>query len=84
MSKNCLFFFLFVVATNLYINLFIKLSPLLLGMYCSDSLQQKQANQNPFLSRISRGRGPTHSYLYDVKASFDFFIKTGINLAPYC
>ena len=35
------FFSLFVVATNLYIHLFIKLSPLLLGMYCSDCLQQK-------------------------------------------
>ena len=65
------FFFSFVVATNLYINLFIKLSPLLLGMYCSDRLQQKQANQNPSLSLISRGRGPTHPYLSDVKASFD-------------
>ena len=54
-SKNgsISFFFFFVVATNLYINLFIKLSPLLLGMGCSDCLQQKQANQNPFLSLIS-------------------------------
>ena len=47
------FFFFFVVYTNRYINLFIKLSPLLLGMYCFDCLQQKQANQNPFLSLIS-------------------------------
>ena len=78
------FFFSFAVATNLYIKLFIKLSPLQLGMYCSHYLQQKQANQNPFLSLISRGRGTTHPYLCDVKASFDFFIKTGLNLAPYC
>ena len=62
-SKNGLRIFFFMVATNLHINLFIKLSPPLLGMYCSDCLQQKQANQNPFLSLISRGRGPTHPYL---------------------
>ena len=80
-SKNgsISFFFSFVVATNRYINLFIKLSPLLLGMYCSDCLQQKQANQNPFLSRISQKRGPTHPYLCDVKASFDLFINLGLN-----
>ena len=40
------FFFSFLVATNVYINLFIKLSPLLLGMYCPDCLQQKKANLN--------------------------------------
>ena len=90
MSKNgsisffFFFFFFFLVATNVYINLFIKLSPLLLGMYCPDCLQQKKANQNPFLSLISRGRGPTHPYLCDVKASFDLFITSGLNLAPYC
>ena len=78
------FFFFFLVATNLYINLFIKLTPLLLGVYCSDCLQQKQANQNPFLSLTSRGRGPTHRYLCDVNASFDLFIKNRSNLAPYC
>ena len=85
-SKNgsISFFFFFLVATNVYINLFIKLSPLLLGMYCPDCLQQKQANQNLFLSLILRGRGPTHPYLCDVKASFDLFIKSGLNLAPYC
>ena len=86
-SKNgsiSFFFFSFVLATNLYINLFIKLSPLLLGMYCSDCLQQKQANQNPFLSLILRERGPTHPYLCDVNASFDILIKNGLNLAPYC
>ena len=71
--------FFFVVATNRDINLFIKLSPLLLGMYCSDCLEQKQANQNPFLSRISRERGPTHPYLCDVKALFDLFINLGLN-----
>ena len=73
------FFFFFLVSTNRYINLFIKLSPLLLGMYCSDCLQQQQANQNPFLSLISRGRGPTHPYLCDVNASFDFLIKSALN-----
>ena len=72
-------FFFFVVATNRYINLFIKLSPLLLGMYCSDCLQQRQANQNPFLSLISWGRRPTHPYLCDVNASFDIFINDGLN-----
>ena len=74
-------FFFFVVYTNRYINLFIKLSPLLLGMYCFDCLQQKQANQNPFLSLISWGRGPTHPYLCDVNASFDIFIKDGLSRA---
>ena len=76
MSKNGLRIFFFMVATNLHINLFIKLSPLLLRMYCSDCLQQKQANQNPFLSLISQGRGPTYPYLCDVKTSFDLSIKT--------
>ena len=75
------FFFFFVVYTNRYINLFIKLSPLLLGMYCFDCLQQKQANQNPVLSLILRGRGPTHPYLCDVNASFDIFIKDGLSRA---
>ena len=75
------FFFFFVVYTNRYINLFIKLSSLLLGMYCFDCLQQKQANQNPFLSLILRGRGPTHPYLCDVNASFDIFIKDGLSRA---
>ena len=83
-SKNrSILFFFFSVATNLYINLFIKLSPLLVGMYYSDCLQQKQANQNPFLSRISRGRGPTHPYLCDVKASFDLYIEKGLNLCRH-
>ena len=40
-------------------------------MYCPDCLQQKQANQNPFLSLILGGRGPTRPYLCDVKASFN-------------
>ena len=81
-SKNgsiSFFFFFFLVATNRYINLFIKLTPLLLGVYCSDCLQQKQANQNPFLSLTSRGRGPTHPYLCDVNVSFDIFIKNRLN-----
>ena len=72
-------FFFFVVVTNLHINLFIKLSPLLEGMYCSDCLQQKRPNENLLLARISRGRGPPHPYLCDVKSSFDLFIKPGLN-----
>ena len=61
-----------MVATNLHINLFIKLSPLLLGMYCSDCLQQKQANQKSILVAYIAREGT----LCDVKASFDLFIKT--------
>ena len=82
-------FFFFVVVTNLRINLSIKLCPLLEGMYCSDCLQQKRPNENLLLARISRGRGPPHPYLCDVKSSFDLFIKPGLNSAlswwrPYC
>ena len=73
------FFFFFVVATNLHINLFIKLSPLLEEMYCSHCAQQKRPNENLLLARISRGRGPPHPYLCDVKSSFDLFIKPGLN-----
>ena len=73
------FFFFFVVATNLHINLFIKLSPLLQGMYCSNCLQQKRPNENLLLARISRGREPPHPYLCDVNSSFDLFIKPGLN-----
>ena len=72
-------FFFFVVVTNLHINLFIKLSPLLEEMYCSHCVQQKRPNENLLLARISRGRGPPHPYLYDVKSSFDLFIKPGLN-----
>ena len=72
-----IFFFFFVVATNLHINLCIKLCPLLEGMYCSDCLQQKRPNESLLLARISRGRGPSHPYLCDVKSSFDLFIKPG-------
>ena len=64
-----------MVVSNLHINLFIKLSPLLVGMYCSDCLQQKWLNENPLLARISRGRGPPHPYLCDVKSSFDLFLS---------
>ena len=73
------FFFPFVIVTNLHINLFIKLSPLLEGMYCSYCLQQKRPNENLLLVRISRGRGPPHPYLCDVKSSFDLFIQPGFN-----
>ena len=55
-----IFFFFFVVVANLHINLFIKLSPLLEGMYCSDCLQQKRSNENLLLAHISCGRGPSH------------------------
>ena len=71
--------FFFVVATNLHINLFIKLSPLLEGMYCSNCLQQKRPNENLLLARISPGREPPHPYLCDVNSSFDLFIKPGLN-----
>ena len=73
------FFFFFMVASNLHINLFIKLSPFLEGMYCSDCRQQKRPNENPLLARISRGRGPPHPYLCDFESSFDLFIKPGLN-----
>ena len=82
-------FFFFVVVTNLYINLFIKLSPLLEGMYCSNfnyCLQQKWPNQNLLLARTSRGREPPHPYLCDVNSSFDLFIKP-VQIKfwwPYC
>ena len=79
LGRVSFFFFFFVVVTNLHINLFIKLSPLLEGMYCSDCLQQKRPNQNLLLARISRGRGPPHPCLCDVKSSFDLFIKPGLN-----
>ena len=81
MSKIGLAIFFFMVASNWHINLFIKLCPLLVGMYCSDCLQQKQPNENPLLTRISRGRGLPHPYLCDIKSSFDLFIKPGLNSA---
>ena len=76
---SAIFFFFFVVVTNLHINLFIKLSPLLEGMYCSNCLQQKRPNENLLLARISPGREPPHPYLCDVNSSFDLFIKPGLN-----
>ena len=68
-----------MVTLNLHINLFIKLCPLLVGMYCSDCLQQKLPNENPLLAHISQRRGPPHPYLCDFKSSFDLFIKPGLN-----
>ena len=62
------FFFFFVVVTNRQINLCIKICPPLVGMYYSDSLQPKQANQNLLFGHISRERGPTHPFLCDVKS----------------
>ena len=79
LGRDLLFFFFFLVVTNLHINLFIKLYPLPEGMYCSNCLQQKRPNENLLLARISRGRGPPHPYLFDVKSSFDLFIKPGLN-----
>ena len=89
MSKIGLAISFFLVASNLHINLFIKLCPLVEGISCSDCLQQKRPNQNLLSARISRGRGLPHPYLCDVKSSFDLFIKPGINSAlslwrPYC
>ena len=74
-----IFFFFFVVATNLHINLCIKLCPLLQRLYCSHCLQQKRPNENLLLAGISRGRGPSHPHLSDIKSSFDLFIKSGFN-----
>ena len=76
LQESC--FFSFVVATNLHINLCIKLWSLLERMYCSDCVQQKWSNENLLLAHISRGRGPSHPYLCDVKSSFDLFIKPGL------
>ena len=79
-SVGYLFFsFFFVVASNLHINLCIKLCSLLAGIYYLDCLQQKRPNQNPLSARISRRRGPTHPFLCDVKSSFGLFIKPGLN-----
>ena len=80
LGPSCFFFF-FIEASNLHINLFIKLCSLLEGIYCSDCLQQKRPNQNLLLARISRGRGPPYPYLSDVKSFFDLFIKPGLNSA---
>ena len=80
------FFFFFVVATKLHINLCIKICPPLVGMYCPDCLQQKRPNQNLLFRHISPERGPTHPFLCDVKSSFDLFIKPTLNstLSLYC
>ena len=40
-----LFIIFFMVASNVHINLFMKLCPLLVGMYCSDCPQQKRPNE---------------------------------------
>ena len=74
-------FFFFIVATNVHINLCIKICPSLVGMYCSDSLQQKRPNQNLLFRHISQERGPTHPFLCDVKSLFDLFIKPRLNSA---
>ena len=74
-------YFFFIVATHLQINLCIKLSPLLVRMYCSDCLQQRRPNQNLLFRHISRERGPTHPFLCDVKSLCDVFIKPRLNSA---
>ena len=56
-SKIGLAIFFFMVASNLHINLFIKLCSLLEGVYCSNCLKQNQPNQNPLSVRIPRERG---------------------------
>ena len=53
LKMGSLSIFFFMVASNLHVNLFIKLCPLLAGMYCSDCLQKKRPNENPLLARIS-------------------------------
>ena len=68
-------FFFFIVYTNVYINLCIKICPPLVGMHFSDCLQQKQPNQNLLFRHISQERGPTHPFLCDVKSLFNLFIK---------
>ena len=65
----------------MHINLCIKICPPLMGMYCSDCLQQKRLNQNILFRHISQERGPTHPFLCDVKSLFDLFIKTRLNSA---
>ena len=76
----------FVVATNLHINLCIKICPPLEGMYCPNCLQQRRPNQNLLFRHISREREPTNPFLCDVKSSFDLFIKPTLNSAEgvYC
>ena len=74
-------FFFFVVVTNLHFNLCIKICPPLVGMYCSNCLQQKRPNQNLLLRHLSQERGPTHPFLCYVKSSFDLFIKPILNSA---
>ena len=68
---------LFMVASNLHINLFIKLCSLLEGIYCFDCLEQKRPNQNILSARtcILRGRGSSQPYLCDVKSSFDYSLN---------
>ena len=83
-------FFSFIVASNLHINLCIKLCSLLEGIYYPDCLQQKRPNQNPLSARMSRGRGPTHPYLCDVetnnhlKGCFRSMAATCMNLRLIC
>ena len=77
--RSGVFFFFFVVVRNCHIDLCIKICPLLVGMYCSDCLQQKRPNQNLWFGHISQERGPTHPFLCDVKSLFDLFIKPWLN-----
>ena len=45
----------------------------------SSFLRQTPLSENLLLAHISRGKGPSHPYLCDVKSSFDLFIKPGLN-----
>ena len=82
-SISFLFFFFFVVvATNLYINLFIKPS---LHSGCTVLIVFNQSR--PIKSHSCRvyrkGGDPLPLYLGDVKASFDSFIKTGLKFVKH-
>ena len=82
MSSFCLGIFFSMIATNLHINLSIKLHALLEGIYCSDCLRQNWPNQNPLLAHISPGRGPTHPYLCDIESNHHFTLE-GQNWQPH-
>ena len=76
--------FFFMVASNLHINLFIKICSLLKGIYCSGCLQQKWPNQNPLSARVSRGRGPSHPYLFYVNDHHQKGCFCPLLWRPYC
>ena len=69
----------FIVVRNHQINLCIKICPPLVGMYCSDWLQQKQANQNLLFGHISRESQGTHSSLPVWRQIIIWFIHLTLN-----